>query len=151
MSRPTRPAAGILRMASHPLLHRREFLQVGASSLVGLGLPALLAGREAAPAALPGRSRSVILLLLTGGASHLDNVLARRAWPCCAAGLGFVRPRHDGIPSGVTLPHALIEGPLTWPGQHGGFLGASLDPLLVTQDPSAPNFRMEAVSLPDGL
>ena len=23
----------------------------------------------------------------------------------------------------LTLPHALIEGPLTWPGQHGGFLG----------------------------
>jgi Protein of unknown function (DUF1501) len=92
--------------------------------------------------------------LLTGATmpnqrgTDLDNVLSRRDWPCYAAGLGLVRPRHDGIPSGITLPHALIEGPLTWPGQHGGFLGAAYDPLLVTQDPNTPAFRMEAFELP---
>ncbi len=216
-------------MLTHPRLHRREFLQVGASSLLGIGLGPLLAGRAAAaPESLAAaRSRSVILVLLTGGPSHLDmldmkqeapaeirgefrpiatavpgiqvcehlprlaarmrrwalvrslshgenghlpathrlltgapmpnqrstdldNVLSRRDWPCYAAGLSFVRPRHDGVPSGVTLPHALIEGPLTWPGQHGGFLGPGHDPLLVTQDPSAPTFRMDAFTLPPG-
>jgi hypothetical protein len=216
-------------MLPHPILHRREFLQVGASSLLGLGLPALAAGRavSASPRAERGKSRSVILVLLTGGMSHidtldmkpdapaeirgefrpiptavpgiqvcehlpllaarlgrwalvrslahrenghlpathrlltgapmpaqrnsdLDNVLSRRDWPCYAAGLGFVRPRHDGVPSGVTLPHSLIEGPLTWPGQHAGFLGAAHDPLLVTQDPSSPTFRLDAFSLPAG-
>src|ERR1041385_3089028 len=62
---------------------------------------------------LPGQHR-----LLTGATmpnqrqTDLDNVLSRRDWPCYGAGLNFVRPRHDGVPSGVTLPHALIEGPL---------------------------------------
>src|SRR5437773_1013382 len=209
-----------------PSLHRRHFLQVGASSLLGIGLTDVFAGRAASSAAARhARAKSVILVLLTGGASHhdtldmkpdapaeirgefspiataipgvqicehlpllarrlrqwallrafshnenghlpathrlltgapmpnqrssdLDNVLSRRDWPCYAAGLNSVRPRHDGIPNGVTLPHSLIEGPLTWPGQHGGFLGAAHDPLLVTQDPNSANFRMDSMSLP---
>ncbi|HLW68189.1 MAG TPA: DUF1501 domain-containing protein [Gemmataceae bacterium] len=100
---------------------------------------------------LPGTHR-----LLTGAAmpnqrqTDLDNVLSRRDWPCYAAGVNYLRPRHDGIPSGVTLPHALIEGPLTWPGQHAGLLGPSHDPLLVTQDPNSPTFRMDAFTLPAG-
>jgi hypothetical protein len=92
--------------------------------------------------------------LLTGATmpnqrnTDLDNVLSRRDWPCYAAGLDFLRPRHDGVPNGVTLPHSLIEGPLTWPGQHAGFLGPAHDPLLVTQDPSSPAFRMDQFALP---
>lgn len=100
---------------------------------------------------LPGTHR-----LLTGATmpnqrqTDLDNVLSRRDWPCYAAGLNYLRPRSDGIPNGVTLPHALIEGPLTWPGQHAGFLGPALDPLLVTQDPNSPNFRLDAFTLAEG-
>jgi len=100
---------------------------------------------------LPGTHR-----LLTGATmpfqriTDLDNVLSRKDWPCYAAALNHLRPRHDGIPNGVVLPHALIEGPLTWPGQHAGFLGGSHDPMLVTQDPSSPNFRMETFTLPAG-
>ena len=100
---------------------------------------------------LPGTHR-----LLTGSTmpnqrgTDLDNVLSRRDWPCYAAGLNYLRPRHDGIPNGVTLPHHLIEGPLTWPGQHAGFLGASHDPMFVAQDPNSPTFRMDAYSLPAG-
>jgi hypothetical protein len=103
------------------------------------------------PSHLPGTHR-----LLTGATmpnqrlTDLDNVLSRRDWPCYAAALNQLRPRRDGIPSGVTLPHALIEGPLTWPGQHAGFLGPGHDPMLVTQDPSSPNFRMDAFTLPEG-
>lgn len=215
-------------MPPHPVLQRREFLQVGASSLLGVGLPALLAGRavSASRQAETGKSRSVILVLLPGGMSQLDtldmkpdapseirgefkpistavpgiqvcehlpqlaarmrhwaivrslahkenghlpathrlltgapmpnqrgsdldNVLSRRDWPCYAAGLNYVRPRSDGVPSGVTLPHSLIEGSLTWPGQHAGLLGAAHDPVLVTQDPNAPTFRMDAYRFPD--
>jgi len=206
---------------------RRGFLQVGASTAVGLGLPALLAGR-AVGSDRGGSPKSVILVNLTGGMSHidcldlkpdapaevrgefkpinttvpgiqlcehlprlaarmrhwalvrslshrenghlpgthrlltgatmpnqrqtdLDNVLSRRDWPCYAAGLNHLRPRHDGIPNGVTLPHALIEGPLTWPGQHAGFLGPAHDPMLVTQDPNSPSFRMDTFTLPAGI
>src|SRR5262249_31600094 len=64
--------------------------------------------------------------------------------------LDYFRPRHDGVPNGVTLPHALIEGPLTWPGQHAGFLGPAHDPMLVTQDPNSPKFRMDTFALPEG-
>jgi hypothetical protein len=101
---------------------------------------------------LPGTHR-----LLTGApmplqrGSDLDNVLSRRDWPCYAAGLDYLRPRRDGVPNGVTLPHALIEGPLTWPGQHAGLLGPSHDPMLVTQDPNAPSFRMGDFALAAGL
>ncbi|OWK40247.1 DUF1501 domain-containing protein [Fimbriiglobus ruber] len=100
---------------------------------------------------LPGSHR-----LMTGATmpnqrgTDLDNVLSRRDWPCYAAGLDYIRPRHDGIPNGVTLPHSLIEGPLTWPGQHAGMLGATHDPMLVTQDPNSPTFRMDAFALPVG-
>jgi hypothetical protein len=100
---------------------------------------------------LPGTHR-----LLTGAPmpnqrqTDLDNVLSRRDWPCYAAGLNYLRPRHDGVPNGVTLPHALIEGPLTWPGQHGGFLGPAHDPMLVTQDPASPTFKMDTLALADG-
>ena len=97
---------------------------------------------------LPGTHR-----LLTGATmpnqrgTDLDNVLSRRDWPSYAAGLNYLRPRHDGIPNGVTLPHSLIEGSLTWPGQHAGFLGPAHDPMLVTQDPNSPTFRMDTFTL----
>ncbi|HEY3966483.1 MAG TPA: DUF1501 domain-containing protein [Planctomycetaceae bacterium] len=83
--------------------------------------------------------------------SDLDNVLSRRDWPCYAAAYDAVRPRADGVPNGVTLPNRLIEGPLTWPGQHGGFLGASRDPWQITRDPNQPKFRDDSLNLPPGV
>jgi hypothetical protein len=83
--------------------------------------------------------------------SDLDNVLSRRDAPCYAAGLNSLRPRSDGVPSGVTVPNPLIEGPLTWPGQHAGFLGTGHDPWQIAQDPNAPNFRVESLNLPVGV
>src|SRR5262245_33336871 len=58
-------------------LTRRELLRVGPVVLVGLTRPALLRLEHWAPAAPPparrtGRARSVILLFLSGGPSHLD-------------------------------------------------------------------------------
>ncbi len=100
---------------------------------------------------LPGTHR-----LLTGATmpnqrqTDLDNILSRRDWPCYAAGLNHLFPRQDGVPNGVTLPHSLIEGSLTWPGQHSGFLGPAHDPLLVTQDPNSPTFRMDTLTLSAG-
>ena len=206
-------------------LARRDFLQVGAGAAVGLAIPRPGLARTPTNSTRESKAKSVILVNLTGGLSHidsldmkpdapaeirgefkpvatavpgiqvcehlpqlatrmrhwalvrsfshgenghlpgthrlltgatmpnqrqtdLDNVLSRRDWPCYAAGLNQLRPRRDGIPNGVTLPHALIEGPLTWPGQHAGFLGPSHDPMLVTQDPNSPTFRMDAFALP---
>lgn len=211
-------------------LARRQWLQIGGSTLAGITLPELLTGQaqaQSAPAK-PRRAKSVILVLLTGGASQhdtfdpkpeapqevrgefkpidtqtpglqfcehlpllaarskqlavvrsmshgdnshlpathttltgmqmpnrrnsdLENVLSRRDWPCYAAGLDYLRPRSDGIPNGVTLPHRLIEGPLTWPGQHAGLLGASHDPWEINHDPNDAKFRVDSLALPNEL
>ncbi len=207
---------------------RREFLQVGFSGLLGLGLPALLSAR--ARASGPGlsgipRAKSMILIFTTGGLGHLDSfdmkpdapegirgefkpiatsvpgiqicehltglashadklaivrsmshtytnhlnatheiltghsqpgaffdkIASRDDYPCYAAGLDYIRPRGEGIPSGVMLPTYLMEGPLTWPGQHAGFLGPKFDPLQIKQDPSKASFREESLTPPVGF
>lgn len=214
-------------MSLFSMLARRDFLKVGGGAAVGLAIPRPGSARTTPADARPPRAKSVILVNLTGGLSHidsldmkpeapaeirgefkpiatavpgiqlcehlpqlarqmrkwalvrslshgenghlpgthrlltgatmpnqrqtdLDNVLSRRDWPCYASVLNHLHPRRDGIPSGVTLPHALIEGPLTWPGQHAGFLGQGHDPMLVTQNPNSPNFRMDTFALPPG-
>ncbi len=211
-----------------PPWSRRSFVQAGGSTLLGLGLSSFLRANSNGLTQGFGQAKSVVLINLTGGLSHidsldpkplapveirgefktistrhpgvalcehlpklantldrwalvrsfshgegghlpgthrlltgqpmpnqrpsdLDNVLSRRDWPCFGAALAQIRSRKDGIPSGVTLPHPLIEGPLTWPGQHAGILGPHYDPLFVTQDPNSPNFRMESLSMGPGF
>jgi hypothetical protein len=83
--------------------------------------------------------------------AFFDKVASRDDWPCYSAGVGYLRPRSDGLPSGVNLPTFLMEGPLTWPGQHAGFLGPKYDPWQITRDPNAPDFRVDSVRLAEGL
>ncbi len=52
---------------------RRAFLQVGASSVLGLSLADLLGGRGRASTYGTGTARSVILLWLWGGPAQLDT------------------------------------------------------------------------------
>jgi hypothetical protein len=80
-----------------------------------------------------------------------DKVASRDDWPDYAAGCAFLRPRNDGIPTGVNLPTFLMQGPLTWPGQHGGFLGPKYDPWQITGDPNDKSFKVDALTLRDGL
>ncbi|MBM4070020.1 MAG: DUF1501 domain-containing protein [Planctomycetes bacterium] len=92
-------------------------------------------------------------MLLTGidrmplGSTHMAS---RHDWPCYASGLDYVRPRHDGIPSGVMLPTYLNNG-YGFSGQTAGFLGARHDPWQVRQDPNQPDFRVDNLRLPIGL
>jgi uncharacterized protein DUF1501 len=80
-----------------------------------------------------------------------DKVASRDDWPSYSAALSFLRPRNDGLPSGVNLPTFLREGPLTWPGQHAGFLGPNYDPWQITGDPNKPDFRVDALTLAPGI
>lgn len=92
--------------------------------------------------------------LLTGHpqpGAFFDKIASRDDWPCYASALDHLRPRTDGVPTGVNLPTFLVEGPLTWPGQHAGFLGPRHDPWQITRDPNRPDFKMDAVSLAPGL
>jgi hypothetical protein len=80
-----------------------------------------------------------------------ENFATRSDWPCYAAALDSLRPRRDGIPNGVHLPHRLAGGSTLWPGQHAGFLAGKHDPWQIDQDPNRPNFRDETLSLPAGI
>lgn len=80
-----------------------------------------------------------------------DKVASRDDWPCYSSALSYLRPRADGLPSGVNLPTFLVEGPLTWPGQHAGFLGAKYDPWQVTGDPNKKDFKVDALTLAPGV
>jgi hypothetical protein len=82
--------------------------------------------------------------------AFFDKVASREDWPCYASALDLLRPK-KGVPTGVNLPTFLMEGPLTWPGQHAGFLGPKNDPWQITQDPNAPGFRVDALTLPPGF
>lgn len=53
-------------------LSRRNFLQIGSSSFLGLSLPAVLGSRSVV-AARPARPKSVIFILLSGGLGHHDS------------------------------------------------------------------------------
>src|SRR5262249_53691168 len=55
-----------------------------------------------------------------------------------------------GIPTFVAYPHIIRDGSVT-PGQHASFLGKAHDPLLITQDPNSPDFRLPELSLPANL
>ena len=92
--------------------------------------------------------------LLTGHAqpgAFFDKVASRDDWPSYASALDYLKPRHDGVPSGVNLPTFLMEGPLTWPGQHAGFLGPRHDPWQITRDPNKPDFRVDSLRLAPGI
>jgi hypothetical protein len=80
-----------------------------------------------------------------------DKVASRDDWPCYSAGCEFLRPRSDGIPNGVNLPTYLMSSPLTWPGQHAGFLGPKYDPWQIVGDPNKSDFKVDALTLAQGL
>src|SRR5262249_55751938 len=83
--------------------------------------------------------------------AFFDKVASRDDWPCYSGALDYLRPRSDGVPSGVNLPTVLVEGPLTWPGQHAGLLGPKPAPGQLPRAPTARNFRPGSLTLPDGF
>lgn len=92
--------------------------------------------------------------LLTGNkqpGAFFDKVASRDDFPSFSSACDYYHPRSDGIPTGVNLPTFLKEGSLTWPGQHAGFLGAKHDPWQITRDPNKPDFRVDALQLPQGI
>ena len=54
-------------------LSRRDFVRIGALSLGSLALPQLLAAKEAAKQQNYFRHKSVVLLFLGGGPSHIET------------------------------------------------------------------------------
>jgi len=85
------------------------------------------------------------------GDANEDKELSRLDWPCYGGALEYFRPSTSVLPRQVTVPQPLIEGSLTWPGQHSGFLGPKFDPLQVNSDPNDEKFRVEGIQLLDGI
>jgi hypothetical protein len=79
---------------------------------------------------------------LTGHAPHRpgnDDSIApsRRDWPCLGAMVGRFRSARPGFPSNVAIPYPLADRGLL-NGQDAGFLGMSLDPLLISPNAGKP-------------
>ena len=88
-------------------LHRREWLRLGALSLFGgMTLPKLLQAREATLSAPTGSAKSVILLNLFGGPSHVDTFDMKPAAP--AEVRGEFQPIATTIP-GLSICEHLPE------------------------------------------
>lgn len=85
------------------------------------------------------------------GTSNQAKSLNRADWPSYGSVVSYLRPRRDGLPSQITLPKALIEGTLVWPGQHAGFLGPRHDPFILSGDPNSKDYRPKSLSLVEGL
>ena len=83
--------------------------------------------------------------------AFFDKVASRDDWPSYSSALDYLRPRTDGLPSGVNLPTFLMEGPLVWPGQHAGILGPRHDPWQITRDPGAADFGMDSLRPAEGI
>lgn len=101
---------------------------------------------------LPGHEQATHFVLtginqLPPGATHMAS---RADWPCYAAGLQALRPRTDGLPSGVMLPTYLHNG-YGFSGQTGGLMGSQYDPWHVKSDPNDPQFKLDELTLQPGL
>lgn len=83
-----------------------------------------------------------------------DEPPSERDTPHLGAMLSRLRGRSAGLPGFVTMPwlafHPSAPGGRA-PGQHGGWLGRSFDPLLVEGDPSQPGWTVPALSLVDSV
>lgn len=74
-------------------------------------------------------------------------------FPHLGAQVAFGRPNLGSVPTAVSLPDPVSDGPYTCPGQNGGFLGAGYAPFSIFGDPNDDDFRVEGLSelAPDRL
>jgi hypothetical protein len=86
-------------------LSRRDFVRIGALSLGSLALPQLLAAKEAAKQQNYFRHKSVVLLFLGGGPSHIEtfNPNSDAPAPYCSI-TGEAKSSLPGVSFGGTFP-----------------------------------------------
>ncbi len=90
---------------------------------------------------------------ITGHAPPADDQRLRDTpdlFPHYGSVVDYLAPAPKEIPSFVAMPAVISDGSVV-PGQHGSFLGKRHDPLLITQDVNAPDFRLPELSLPQGI
>ena len=73
-------------------------------------------------------------------------------WPSLAAVVGQMKPSQRSPISSVVLPEPIVNNPaIPWPGQGGGLMGPTWNPLLFKCDPSSADFHIDGMNLPDGV
>ena len=81
-----------------------------------------------------------------------DVPASPKDWPHIGGVVANLKPSEQSPLSSVTLPEPIVNNPgILWPGQDGGFMGRTWNPTLFNCDPSAPDFRLDSLSLPDGM
>ena len=91
---------------------------------------------------------------LTGHVPPLDDQRLRdtlELYPSYGSVVSKFKPVLDpSIPSYVSFPYVIRDGSVT-PGQGSSFLGKTVDPFFVGQDPSSSSFGLPELSLPESL
>jgi hypothetical protein len=90
---------------------------------------------------------------LTGHAPPVDDIRLRDStelFPAYGSVVDRFADNTSGMPSFVAYPYVIRDGSVT-PGQHASFLGKVHDPLLITEDPNEPDFKLPELSLPASL
>lgn len=75
----------------------------------------------------------------------------RDDYPNFGSAIAKFHPTPPDLPSFVSLPFTLFNGPARTPGQHAGLLGSHYDPFLISQDPNADDFRVDELVTREGM
>jgi hypothetical protein len=90
---------------------------------------------------------------LSGHEPPVDDIRLKDSielFPAYGSVVDRLAPVGGEMPTFVSYPYVIRDGSIT-PGQHASFLGKVHDPLLITQDPAAPDFNLPELSLPANL
>ena len=93
------------RQPDYRRTQRRELLRIGSLGLAGLSLPQLLAARASGSESAVLRDKSVVLLFLQGGPSHIELFDPKLTAPAEIRSItGEVATRLPGVTFGGTFP-----------------------------------------------
>jgi Protein of unknown function (DUF1501) len=132
-------------------LSRRSFLRLGGLAMGGLSLPALLQAETPGHAAAVRRSshKSVIMIYLSGGLSHLDTFDLKREAPESIRGeFRPIATRVPGVQISEMLPRiaglmdkvAVIRSIVGLPNQHSSFANLTGYSMSQSEREGKPNF-----------
>jgi hypothetical protein len=140
-----------------PLEVRGEFKPVATSApgiritehlpLVGRQAHRLTVVRSMTHAAV--NHNAVTYLVTTGNPPPREQIAftpTENDFPHLGAQVALGRPAAGAVPSAVSLPDPVGDGPYPCPGQTGGFLGASYAPLAVHGDPADEAFTVPGLA-----
>ncbi len=91
---------------------------------------------------------------LTGREPLINIVTANAAatdFPHPGSIVDRFRPAEGKVPSFVSLPTMIADGPFRTPGEFAGLLGKAHDPLWVLNDPNADDFKVTELAPPVGV